>query len=146
MDSEEVEALLQGLLQSFRMYYTDVFREVIETAEQERIREESTRAWGTFNSIFPNQPGLTLDFLADQTEGAHPRILKQLQQWADFSCRHRPGGTTSQHTVVFDSFSQCRTYLDQLTMDPRGEEPAAWPFINIIRHVNLSIYNYAVLC
>lgn len=146
MDSEEVKELLQELLQSFRMYYTDIFREVTSIEEQEHIRERSTRAWGTFNSMFRDQPDLTHEFLADQTEGAQPRILERLQEWARLSCRQRPGGTDSGHTAVLDSLDQCRSHLDTLTMDRHGErETAIWPFINLIRYVGYAKGVYIAL-
>lgn len=137
MNAEEVKELLQELVQSFRMYYTDIFREVTSIEEQQQIRERSTRAWGTLNSMFRDQPGLTHEFLADPTEGAPSRILEQLQKWERLSCRQRPGGTELRHTVILNSLDRCRSYLDTLTMDPRGEqETAIWPFINIIRYVD----------
>lgn len=146
MDPDEVKELLQELLQSFRMYYTDSFREVTNIEEQERIREQSTRAWSTFHSMFRDQPGLTHEFLADQTEGAQPRILERLQEWARLSCRQRPGGTALQHTAALSSLAHCQSHLDTLTMDPRGErETAIWPFINIIRYVSCVKVVYIVL-
>lgn len=134
MDSEEVRELLQELLQSFRMYYTDIFREVTNMEEQERIRERSTRAWATFHSMFRNQPDLTHEFLADQTEGAQSQILERLQQWAQLSCGQRPGGTALQHSAVLGSFHRCQSYLDTLTMDLQDKgKTAIWPFIKLIR-------------
>ena len=134
MDSEEVKELLEELLQSFRMYYTDTFREVTNMQEQERIRERSTRAWATFHSMFRGQPDLTHEFLADQTEAAHSRILERLQQWTQPSSRQRPGGPALQHKAVLGSFNLCQSHLDRLTMDPQDEgETAIWPFIKLIR-------------
>lgn len=139
MDMEEARELLRSLIQSFRMYYTDVFKEVVDETEKERTREQSTKAWATLYSMFRNQPELSHEFLADQTEGAQSRILEQFWQWTSASCTQRPGGAVSQHTVVLDDIHQCRAYLDELTMNPPGNMPATWPFINIIRCVKLPI-------
>ncbi|KAB8203587.1 hypothetical protein BDV34DRAFT_214505 [Aspergillus parasiticus] len=134
MDEEEVNELLEELVQSFRMYYTDLYREVIGVEEQERIRDGSTRAWSTLNSLFRDQPGLTHEFLSDQTDGALSRILAQLKDWAAQSCTQRPGGAALQHTIISGNVQECRSHLDMLTMDPRDESEAAiWPFIKLIR-------------
>ncbi|KAE8311842.1 hypothetical protein BDV41DRAFT_565575 [Aspergillus transmontanensis] len=134
MDEEEVNELLEELVQSFRMYYTDLYRDVIGVEEQERIRDGSTRAWSTLNSLFRDQPGLTHEFLSDQTDGALSRILAQLKDWAAQSCTQRPGGTALQHTIIPGNVQECRSHLDMLTMDPRDESEAAiWPFIKLIR-------------
>lgn len=137
MSADEVNELLNSLIQSFRMYYTDAFKEVTDADEKERIREQSTKAWATLQSMFRNQPELSHEFLADQTEGAQSRILNQFLQWTSGSYTERPGGAKLQHTVVLDDIHQCRSYLDQLTMNPPGNKPATWPFINIIRHVDI---------
>ncbi|KAE8370056.1 hypothetical protein BDV27DRAFT_140731 [Aspergillus caelatus] len=134
MNEEEVKELLEELVQSFRMYYTELYREVTSIEEQERIRDRSTRAWSTLNSLFRDRPGLTHEFLSDQTDGALSRILEQLKDWAAQSCTRRPGGAALQHTIIPGSVQECRSHLDMLTMDPRGEsEVAIWPFIKLIR-------------
>ncbi|KNG83860.1 hypothetical protein ANOM_007635 [Aspergillus nomiae NRRL 13137] len=134
MDEEEVKELLEELVQSFRMYYTDLYREVTSIEEQERIRDRSTRAWSTLNSLFRDQPELTHEFLSDQTDDALSRILEQLGDWAAQSCTRRPGGAALQHTIIPSNVQECRSQLDMLTMDPRDEsEVAIWPFIKLIR-------------
>ncbi|KAB8270563.1 hypothetical protein BDV30DRAFT_228831 [Aspergillus minisclerotigenes] len=134
MDEEEVNELLEELVQSFRMYYTDFYREVTGVEEQERIRDGSTRAWSTLNSLFRDQPELTHQFLSDQTDGALSRILAQLKDWAAQSCTRRPGGAALQHTIIPGNVQECSSHLDMLTMDPRDESEAAiWPFIKLIR-------------
>ncbi|GAB1193803.1 hypothetical protein APSETT444_003033 [Aspergillus pseudonomiae] len=134
MDEEEVKELLEELVQSFRMYYTDLYREVTSIEEQERIRDRSTRAWSTLNSLFKDQPDLTHEFLSDQTDGALSRILEQLGDWAAQSCTRRPGGAALQHTIIPSNVQECRSQLDMLTMDSRDEsEVAIWPFIKLIR-------------
>lgn len=134
MDEEEVNELLEELVQSFRMYYTDFYRDVTGVEEQERIRDGSTRAWSTLNSLFRDQPELTHQFLSDQTDGALSRILAQLKDWAAQSCTRRPGGAALQHTIIPGNVQECSSHLDMLTMDPRDESEAAiWPFIKLIR-------------
>ncbi|EIT76021.1 hypothetical protein BDV35DRAFT_356397 [Aspergillus flavus] len=134
MDGEEVKELLEELVQSFRMYYTDLYREVTSIEEQERIRDRSTRAWSTLNSLFRDQPELTHEFLSDQADGALSGILERLKDWAAQSCTRRPGGAALQHTIIPGNVQECRSHLDMLTMDPRGEsEVAIWPFIKLIR-------------
>ncbi|PIG85793.1 hypothetical protein AARAC_011290 [Aspergillus arachidicola] len=134
MDEEEVKELLEELVQSFRLYYTDLYREVTSIEEQERIRDRSTRAWSTLNSLFRDQPELTHEFLSDQADGALSGILERLKDWAAQSCTRRPGGAALQHTIIPGNVQECRSHLDMLTMDPRGEsEVAIWPFIKLIR-------------
>ncbi|GMF67909.1 unnamed protein product [Aspergillus oryzae] len=140
MDGEEVKELLEELVQSFRMYYTDLYREVTSIEEQERIRDRSTRAWSTLNSLFRDQPELTHEFLSDQADGALSGILERLKDWAAQSCTRRPGGAALQHTIIPGNVQECRSHLDMLTMDPRGEsEVAIWPFIKLIRHTDTYI-------
>ncbi|RJE17724.1 hypothetical protein PHISCL_09938, partial [Aspergillus sclerotialis] len=141
MSTEEVNELLEALLQSFRMYFTDtVIRwEVKNIEEQEQIREKGFRAWSTLHSMFRGRPELTHQFLSDTTEGALPRILGRLREWAEASYSQRPGGTALHHTVVLGSRQECRDYLDMLTMDPKDErETAVWPFIKLISHLHLT--------
>ncbi|KAE8380157.1 hypothetical protein BDV26DRAFT_258086 [Aspergillus bertholletiae] len=134
MDEDEVKELLRELVQSFRMFYTDTFREVIGVEEQEKIRDEATRAERTLKSMFKDQPELTREFLSDQTDGALSRILGWLGGWAAQSCTRRPGGAALQHTIIPDGVQECRSQLDMLTMDPRDEsEVSIWPFIKLIR-------------
>ncbi|KAE8140646.1 hypothetical protein BDV38DRAFT_240075 [Aspergillus pseudotamarii] len=134
MNEEEVKELLEELVQSFRMYYTDLYRDVTSIEEQERIRDRSTRAWSTLKSLFRDQPGLTHEFLSDQTDSALSGILERLKDWAAQSCTRRPGGAALQHTIIPGNVQECRSHLDMLTMDPRGEsEVAIWPLIKLIR-------------
>ncbi|KAF5862014.1 hypothetical protein ETB97_012252 [Aspergillus alliaceus] len=134
MDQQEVKELLEELVQSFRMYYTDLYREVTSIEEQEKIRDRSSRAWSTLNSLFKDQPDLTHEFLSNQADGALPRILEQLGEWATLSCTRRPGGSALQHTIVPDDAQACRSHLDMLTMDPHdATEIAVWPFIKLIK-------------
>lgn len=144
MNEEEVKELLEELVQSFRMYYTDLYREVTSIEEQERIRDRSTRAWSTLNSLFRDQPGLTHEFLSDQTDGALSGILERLEDWAAQSCTRRPGGAALQHTIIPGNVQECRSHLDMLTMDPRGEgEVAIWPFIKLIRYVQIVQFHFS---
>ncbi|KAF7589335.1 hypothetical protein BBP40_004449 [Aspergillus hancockii] len=134
MDTKEVKELLEELVQSFRMYYTNLYREVDNIEEQERIRDRSTRAWSTLNSLFRDQPDLTHEFLSEETEGALHKILNRLEEWAARSCMRRPGGSALQHTINPGNVQECRSQLDMLTMDPHDErEIAIWPFIKLIR-------------
>ncbi|KAE8325321.1 hypothetical protein BDV39DRAFT_194466 [Aspergillus sergii] len=134
MNEDEVNELLEALVQSFRMYYTDFYREVTSIEDQERIRNQSTRAWSTLNSLFRNQPELTHEFLSDQTDGALSGILEQLRDWAAQSYTRRPGGAALQHTIIPGNVQECRYHLDMLTMDPHDESEATiWPFIRLIR-------------
>lgn len=136
MSTDEVNELLEALLQSFRLYYTDtVFREEVgDIQEQEQIREKATRAWSTFNSMFRERQELTREFLSDTSEGALPRILGELRRWAEASYSRRPGGTALNHTVTLASRQECCDHLDMLTMDSKNERgTAVWPFIKLIR-------------
>ncbi|KAI9933211.1 hypothetical protein MW887_007683 [Aspergillus wentii] len=134
MNTDEVKELLEELLQSFRMYHTDSFREVTTPEEQQRVRDLSTRAWSSLSSMFRDQPELTVEFLANENNGALPNILDRLHQWSASSFRRRPGGTALSYSISPMSLEECRTHLDMLTMDPHEEgEVAIWPFIKLIK-------------
>ncbi|OJJ42340.1 hypothetical protein ASPZODRAFT_125698 [Penicilliopsis zonata CBS 506.65] len=133
MDSDAIKELLEELVQSFRMYHTDnVFREVESVHEQQRVREQATRAWSTLTSLFRGHDELTHEFLAEQGEGAYRRILDQLCRWTEASFTSRPGGEASRYCVVTGNLEACRRQVEILTRDPE-DGVAWWPFINIIR-------------
>ncbi|BDD63570.1 hypothetical protein MAP00_008444 [Monascus purpureus] len=139
MNAEEVRELLEELLQSFRMFSSDLFREEednsnVSVEEMNQIRERSERAWSTLKSMFRDRPDLTREFLCEQGDGALSRIVETLKEWADSSIMQRPGGASLQHTIIARNCEECKSELDSLTMDPSDDgQIAVWPFIKLIR-------------
>ncbi|GIJ92098.1 hypothetical protein Asppvi_011073 [Aspergillus pseudoviridinutans] len=135
MDNAEIRELLEELLSNVRKYYTDAYREVVDAREQENIKAAAKRAWDTLLSLFPNQPGLDLDFLSRDGEDAVESIVTTLQEWAMAGLDHRPGGRDSlRYTVVARHADGCMEQLDNLMADSReGDRPAIWPFVKLIR-------------
>lgn len=140
MNAEEVRELLEELLQSFRMFSSDLFREEednsnVSVEEMNQIRERSERAWSTLKSMFRDRPDLTREFLCEQGDGALSRIVETLKEWADSSIMQRPGGASLQHTIIARNCEECKSELDSLTMDPSDDgQIAVWPFIKLIRY------------
>ncbi|GFG18592.1 hypothetical protein IFM61606_00016 [Aspergillus udagawae] len=135
MDNAEIRELLEELLSNVRKYYTDAYREVVDAREQEHIKAAAKRAWDTLLSLFPNQPGLDLDFLSRDGEDAVESIVTTLEEWAMAGLDHRPGGRDSlRYTVVARHADECMEQLDNLMADSRdGDRPAIWPFVKLIR-------------
>ncbi|KAI9042030.1 uncharacterized protein KD926_006154 [Aspergillus affinis] len=135
MDNTEIKELLEELLSAVRGYYTDAYREVSEPEEQENIRSAARRAWDTLQSLFPNQPELTLDFVSQEGQDAVEPIIARLEEWAMAGQDSRPGGRVNlQYSVVANNAEECMDQLDTIMADPRdSDRPALWPFVKLIR-------------
>ncbi|KAI2927158.1 hypothetical protein CBS147321_11250 [Aspergillus niger] len=135
MDEDEICELLEELLSSVRKYYTEAFREVRTSEEQENIKVAAKRAWDTLRSIFPHEQELDIDFLAQEGDEAVATIMTALLQWATSGLDNRPGGRDNlQYTVVSSHADQCMKHLDRLMAnDSDGDNPALWPFVKLIR-------------
>ncbi|GIK05752.1 hypothetical protein Aspvir_009865 [Aspergillus viridinutans] len=129
----EFRSLLEELLSNVRKYYTDAYREVVDAREQEHIKAAAKRAWDTLLSLFPNQPGLELDFLSTDREDAVESIVTTLEEWAMAGLDHRPGERDSlRYTVVARHADECMEQLDNLMADSRDDDrPAIWPFVKV---------------
>lgn len=137
MDEDEICELLEELLSSIRKYYTEAFREVRTSEEQENIKVAAQRAWDTLRSLFPHEQELDIDFLAQEGDEAVATIMTALLQWAMSGLDNRPGGRDNlQYTVVSSHADQCMKHLDRLMAnDGDGENPALWPFVKLIRYI-----------
>ncbi|KAJ5657468.1 uncharacterized protein N7484_001117 [Penicillium longicatenatum] len=136
MSPTEITELLEELLRSFRVYCCQSsFSELSSIEEQEKLRNASSRAEETLESLFQSQPGWNREFLADETEGAEAVILAQLKEWAHNAVSLRPGGQDSLvYTVTAKNLQRCTIELDYLAADCHEDgQPALWPFIRLIR-------------
>ncbi|KAI3192488.1 hypothetical protein CBS147311_9154 [Penicillium roqueforti] len=136
MTSEEMKGLLGELLTIFRQFHvTRFFQELKSQEEQQKCRDQAGRAWGTFQSLFNKQPGLTMEHLSQDFEDAYLVLLSQLERWASASLALRPGGLDAlEYSVVAGDIEECRDILDMLTASNAGNgNPAIWPFIKLIR-------------
>lgn len=139
MTSEEMKDLLGELLTIFRQFYVTRFcLELKSHEEQIKCKSQAEKAWETFRSLFNDQPGLTMEHLSEDYEGAHSSLLAQLERWASAGLAHRPGGLdATEYSVIAGDIEQCRDVLDMLTgSNAREGKPALWPFIKLIRFVN----------
>ncbi|GFN11068.1 uncharacterized protein AtWU_00864 [Aspergillus tubingensis] len=135
MDNDEIRELLEELLSSIRKYYTEAFREVRTSEEQENIKVAAKRAWDTLKSLFPHERDLDIDFLAQEGDEAVATIMSTLLEWAMAGLDTRPGGRDNlQYTVVSHHADQCMKHLDRLMAnDDDGDDPALWPFVKLVR-------------
>ncbi|GLB21784.1 hypothetical protein AtubIFM61612_002334 [Aspergillus tubingensis] len=141
MDNDEIRELLEELLSSIRKYYTEAFREVRTSEEQENIKVAAKRAWDTLKSLFPHERDLDIDFLAQEGDEAVATIMSTLLEWAMAGLDTRPGGRDNlQHTVVSHHADQCMKHLDRLMAnDDDGDNPALWPFVKLVRISRLKL-------
>jgi hypothetical protein len=140
MSSEEMRELLGELLSTFRQFHvTSFFQALNSREEQQKCRDEAERAWETFQSLFNDQSGLTMDYLSAEYDGAHSDLLAQLERRACAGLAQRPGGLDAlEYSEIAGDIEGCRDILDILTASNRDNgQPAIWPFIKLIRFVKL---------
>lgn len=137
MNEEERRELLLELLTIFRQHHTAAARDIAEQGERNQVESMAERAWQTLNSLFPQQPDLTHQFLSDETPEAESTILAQLEAWATNGLTHRPGGAeVLRWEDNFEDRERCKDALDSLAYDPNDRSrPAAWPFVTVVRYV-----------
>lgn len=86
-------------------------------------------------ALFKGDAKLDKQFLvrSDSAE-AEDEILDTLLQMATEGLLDRPGGPDAvRYTEACPDLGSCKDLLDLLTTNPRGEEPAIWPFVKLIR-------------
>lgn len=140
MTSEEMKELLNELLTMFRQFHVNrFFQELHSQEDQQKCQSEAVRAWETFESLFNNQPALTMEYLSKDYDEAHSAILAQLERWASAGLALRPGGLDApRYSAIGSDIEGCRDILDMLTASNIGNgKPAIWPFIKLIRLVKL---------
>ncbi|KAJ5788562.1 hypothetical protein N7457_003552 [Penicillium paradoxum] len=136
MNKEEMTELIDELLVNFRQFYvSSIFRELKTTEEQQNCRDAAAKAWESLQSLFKDQPELTIEFLSDETDGARSDTLAQLEQWASAGLAHRQGGSDAlEYSATAGDIEECQSTLDQLAADSsEAGGPALWPFIKLIR-------------
>ncbi|KAJ5424831.1 hypothetical protein N7445_010804 [Penicillium cf. griseofulvum] len=136
MNKEERGNLLEHLLLDFRKFYvSSLYREVLTIEEQRKCQGAAVKSWETLHSLFKTQPRLTIEFLSDESEGAHSEILALLEGWAYAGLINRRGGSDAlEYSVIAGDVEECKSILDHLAADnPEGGGPALWPFIKLIR-------------
>ncbi|KAF4771133.1 hypothetical protein HAV15_012667 [Penicillium sp. str.  len=136
MNREERGNLLEHLLLDFRKYYvSSIYRELQTIEEQRKCQDAAVKSWETLHSLFKTQPRLTIEFLSDESEGAHSEILALLEGWAYAGLINRQGGSDAlEYSVIAGDVEECKSILDHLAADnPEGGGPALWPFIKLIR-------------
>ncbi|CAI7660451.1 unnamed protein product [Penicillium crustosum] len=136
MNREERGNLLEHLLLDFRKYYvSSIYRELKTIEEQRKCHDAAVKSWETLHSLFKTQPRLTIEFLSDESEGAHSGILALLEDWAYAGLINRQVGSDAlNYSVIADDVEKCKSVLDHLADDsPEGGGPALWPFIKLIR-------------
>ncbi|KAJ5567903.1 hypothetical protein N7450_010389 [Penicillium hetheringtonii] len=136
MTSAEMKELLNELLTSFRRFHVNrFFRDLQTQKDQQKCRDEAGKAWETLESLFNNQPALTMEHLSQDYDGAHSAILAQLERWASADLALRPGGLDAlEYSAIAGEIEECRDILDMLTASNiESGKPAIWPFIKLIR-------------
>ncbi|KAJ5950769.1 uncharacterized protein N7479_009182 [Penicillium vulpinum] len=136
MTTQEMKELLEELLSSFRDFHiTSSFQELKSQEEQHKCRDSADRAWETFQSLFSNQPRLTMEFLSDDSDGAESTLLAELERWAYAGLALRPGGSDAlEYSAIAGNLKECKDTLDLLTASSMGDgKPALWPFVKLIR-------------
>lgn len=139
MNSDKIKELLKELLQSVRQFHTNsLYQQLASAEEQASCREKSDRAWEALESLFKNEPDMSLEYISRDEEGAEMAILNQLERWALLGSAHRPGGPNElEYKVKCAGLDECKQQLDFLTADsPGGNRPALWPFIKLIRYIH----------
>lgn len=142
MTSAEMKELLNELLTSFRRFHVNrFFRDLQTQKDQQKCRDEAGKAWETLESLFNNQPALTMEHLSQDYDGAHSAILAQLERWASADLALRPGGLDAlEYSAIAGEIEECRDILDMLTASNiESGKPAIWPFIKLIRSVKLPL-------
>lgn len=86
-------------------------------------------------ALFKGDAKLDKEFLVrTDTAEAEDEILDTLLQIAIEGLIDRPGGPDAvRHTEACPDLESCKDLLDLLTTNPRGDEPAIWPFVKLIR-------------
>ena len=137
MTAEEVKELLEELLRTFKLCFIPAFNDVDSIQEQNEIRDKSSKAWETLQSMFRDRPELTQAFLKQESTGEEASVLSTLQEWATAVLAKRPGGAnTNTWSAAAMDVDDCTDKLDPFVRDPVDENlPSLWPFVRIIRLV-----------
>jgi hypothetical protein len=137
MNEDEVNDLLEELLQSIRRATIQTDRSLIAEENWEQYEIIGRRSHETLQAIFRNRSDLTIEYLSRPE--AELEIRQELKELAMDRLTFRPGGSSSlQYSVVAGDLENCKDELDRLTNDSGDRNaPALWPFIKLIRFVNL---------
>ncbi|KAJ5381359.1 uncharacterized protein N7496_003787 [Penicillium cataractarum] len=163
MDPKEMKGFLEDHLQSYRRWYFELEKpkemrptdedwntaydadgvEGFEDGDEAKLTQSEIvklqkakqSAQETFKALFKgaDEPSLE-DLVRDGNPEAEIGILDALFEKAKKGLTSRPGGEEAVlYTETSQGLEECRELLDLLTTDSRGETPAVWPFIKLIR-------------
>jgi len=130
MTEEEIDEQLKEVLWSYRQFYLCKFDSMsITLDEQRKLEDQSKVAWDTLQAAFGIKSSLTKEFLIDNSDGAEPRIRKQLEDWAHQL--HWPAQTQSGGWLgSADTSEECEKKTRQFLTGN------LWPFIKVIRYAS----------
>ncbi|GLI76222.1 hypothetical protein PoHVEF18_004493 [Penicillium ochrochloron] len=142
MNEDEVNDLLEELLRSIRRATIQTDRSLIAEENWEQYEAIGRKSHETLQAIFRNRSDLTIEYLS--RPDAELQILQELKQLAMDRLTFRPGGSSSlQYSVVAGDLETCKDELDRLTNDSGDSNaPALWPFIKLIRFVDLLLLRF----
>ncbi|OKO99829.1 hypothetical protein PENSUB_8046 [Penicillium subrubescens] len=114
------------------------FEESADVLTPEKVTElklSSDGALETLYALFRDQAACTPEFLTGNGDpNSETQVLDKLLQMATDGLYRRPGKMTSGcYIQATDGIDECKRYLDLLTTDGRGNDPAIWPFVKLIR-------------
>jgi hypothetical protein len=107
----------------------------LTSAEIVKLQKAHQSAQETFKALFKGSDEPTLkDLVRDDSPEAESETLDTLLAKAIRGLANRPGGEEATlYAEASDGVKECGELLDLLTTDSRGDTPAIWPFIKLIR-------------
>lgn len=165
MEQNEMRDVLWDHLQNIRQYYFKVEqpREVAHSRVEDSDDSENEDAEASaddedkltrkelvklergkrsadliLEALFKGDAKLDKEFLVRSGSAeAEDEILDTLLQIATDGLLDRPGGPDAvRYAEACPDLGSCKDLLDLLTTNPRGDEPAIWPFVKLIRFDN----------
>ncbi|CEJ60465.1 hypothetical protein PMG11_09038 [Penicillium brasilianum] len=163
MDRKEMREYLEHHLRSYRQWYFELERPKMTRIKDEdwipaddaddlngsedgdevkltsneivNLQKAQQSTQEAFKALFKGSDEPTLkDLVRDDSHEAESEILDTLMAKAIRGLANRPGGEEAiLYTEASDGVQECRELLDLLTTDSRGDTPAVWPFIKLIR-------------
>ncbi|KAF2496947.1 hypothetical protein BU16DRAFT_616988 [Lophium mytilinum] len=135
MSPEELRILLEDLVSSYRGYNTEAFREIINQAERDAVKDKAERAAAALNSIFGEHARYSEEDLSREGQDAAAQIVRDLESMVEEVQRHRPRGPTATRysATASDAEDLTRQLNVFIRVRSRDGVPVLWPFVGIIR-------------
>ncbi|KAF2801711.1 uncharacterized protein BDZ99DRAFT_528183 [Mytilinidion resinicola] len=135
MSSEELKVLLEDLVSSYRAYNTEAFREIINQAERDAVKDKAERAASALNSLFGEHARYSEENLSREGQDAAAQIVRDLESMVEEVQQDRPGGPTASTWSATASDAEDLTRQLDVFIRVRGQDglPVLWPFVGIIR-------------